>query len=238
MTEVPLFYYEAARELRERRVDFLTLAMGDEIPEIVGAVLTTEEEREQIDFKDVASTIDEALWLDGGHKSAYESMVLGIDPGPTPGFAVVGDRKVIHSELLRSPEDVLGASKKALDSFTAKSVTFRVGTGGGVYKARTLKILQENLDIPIEVVDEKSTTPAYAGTTSTKDIEAAISIALKGGRILKKKIEVSPTEGEIKNIQRDSRKISGNITISKELAERVAKGEITIDEAILVQRGK
>jgi hypothetical protein len=238
MTEVPLFYYESARELKDRGVGFLTLAMGDEIPSIVGVVLTTEEEREQIDFKEVASTADEALRIDRGHKSAYDGLVLGIDPGPTPGFAVLGDGKVIHSELLGSPEDVLGASKKAFDSYSGKNITFRVGRGGGVYKARTLKILQENLDVPIEVVDEKSTTPADTGKASTKDIEAAINIALKQGRILKQKIEVSPTEGEIKNIQKDSREISGNITINKKLAEGVAKGEITIEEAIEVQRGK
>lgn len=238
MTEVPRFYFEAARELKDRGVEFLTLAMSDEIPSIVGVVLTTEEEKQKIDFKEVVSAIDEALRIDGGHKSTYESLVFGIDPGPTPGFAVLGDGKVVHEELLRSPEDVLEASKSVLDSYTGKTITFRVGRGGGVYKARTLKTLQENFDIQIEVVDEKSTTPADTGKASARDIIAAVNIALKQGRILRQKIEVRPTDGEIKNIQRDSREISGNITINKELADRVAKGELTIEEAIEVQRGK
>jgi hypothetical protein len=238
MTEVPRFYYESARELKERHVEFLTLAMGDEIPSIVGVVLTTGEERDCIDFKEVVSTVDEALRILNGVAGGFEALVLGLDPGPKPGFAVLGDGKVIHSELLRSPEDVLEASKKAINSYSGKNITFRVGRGAGVYKARILKILQENFDIPIEVVDESHTTPADTGKASAKDIEAAISIAMKQGRLLKQKIEVSPTEGEIKNIQSDSREISGNITINKELAERVAKGEITIEKAIEVQRRK
>lgn len=238
MTEVPRFYFEAARVLKERRVEFLTLALDDEVPSIVGVVLTTEEERDRIDFKEVASTVDEALRVLNGVAGGFEALVLGIDPGPTPGFAVLGDGKVIHSELLGSPEDVLEASKKVLDTYSGKNITFRVGRGGGVYKARILKILQESLDIQIEVVDESHTTPMDTGKASVKDIAAAISIALKQGRLLKQKIEVSPTDGEIKNIQSDSREISGNITITRELAERVAKGEITIEEAIEVQRGK
>lgn len=243
MTDVPLFYYEAVKELKERGVEFLTLALDDEIPSITGAVLTSEEERDRIDFPEVVSgadvkaAVDACLRIVNGVTSGFEALVLGIDPGPAPGFAVLGDGRVVHAELLRSPEDVLEASNLALGTYSGKSVTFRVGRGGGVYKARILKILQENFNTPIEVVDESHTTPMDAGATSLKDIAAAINIAMKQGRLLKQKIEVSPTDGEIKNIQRDSREISGNITINKELAERVAKGEITIDEAIEVQRG-
>jgi hypothetical protein len=244
MTEVPRFYYEAVRELKDRGVEFLTLGMSDEIPSIVKVVLTTPEEKGVIDFPEVVWASDAreavacAIRTLNGVASGFDNLVLGIDPGPRPGFAVLGDGKVIHVELLKAPEDTSEASRKALDTYKGKDARFRVGRGGGVYKERVLKILQENFELPIEVVDEKSTTPADAGSGSVKDIAAAINIALKQGRTLRQKIEVSPTEGEIKNIQRDSREISGNITISKALARRVAKGEITIDEAISMQQEK
>lgn len=244
MTEVPRFYYEAVKELKDRGIEFLTLALDDEIPSVVGVVLTSEEEREQIDFPEVVSAadvraaVDECLRIKNGLTSGYESLILGIDPGLKPGFAVLGDGKVVHAELLGSPEDILKASKKVLDTYSGKSVTFRVGRGGGVYKARVLKILQENFDLPIEVVDESHTTPLTRNGTAVKDIIAAVNIALKQGRTLKQKIEVAPTDGETKNIQRDSRIISGNITINKRLAERVARGELSIEEAIEIQRGK
>lgn len=244
MTEVPRFYYEAVKELKNRGIEFLTLALDDEIPSVVGVVLTSEEEMEQIDFPEVVSAadvraaVDECLRIKNGLTSGYESLILGIDPGLKPGFAVLGDGKVVHAELLGSPEDILKASKKVLDTYSGKSVAFRVGRGGGVYKARVLKILQENFDIPIEVVDESHTTPLTRNGTAVKDIIAAVNIALKQGRILKQKIDVRPTNGEIKNIQKESRKLSGNITINKMLAERVARGELTIEEAIEIQRGK
>jgi hypothetical protein len=244
MTEIPRFYYESVKELKNRGMEFLTLALDDEIPSIVGVVLTTEEEREQIDFSEVVSAddinaaVDECLRIENGLAAPYESLILGIDPGLKPGFAVLGDGKVVHAELLGTPEDILEASRKVLDTYSSRRVTFRVGRGGGVYKERVLKILQENFDFPIEVVDESHTTPLTGSGTAVKDVIAAVNIALKQGRILKQKIDVSPTNGEIKNIQRDSREVSGNITISKLLAERVAKGELSIEEAIEAQQGK
>jgi len=244
MTEIPRFYYEAVRELKDRDVEFLTLAMDDEIPSIVGVVLTSEEEREHIDFPEVVDTadikaaVDECLRIESGLGAGYENLILGIDPGLKPGFAVLGDGKVVHAELLGSPEDILEVSKRVLDTYSGKSVTFRVGRGGGVYKARILKIIQENFDFPIEVVDESKTTPLFARGTAVKDVIAAVNIALKQGRILKEKVEIYPKEGEIKNLQKDSRIISGNITINKKLARRVARGELTIEEAIEIQRNK
>lgn len=244
MTEIPRFYYEAVRELKDRDVEFLTLALDDEIPSIVGVVLTSEEEREHIDFpevvgiNDIKAAVDECLRIESGLKTGYENLILGIDPGLKPGFAVLGDEKVVHVELLGSPEDILEVSKRMLNTYSGKRITFRVGRGGGVYKARILKILQENFNFPIEVVDETNTTPLFGRGTAVKDIIAAVNIALKRGRVLREKIEVSPKDGEIRNLQKDSRIISRNITINKKLAKRVAKGELTIEEAIEIQRKK
>lgn len=244
LTEVPRFYYGAVRELKCRGIEFLTLARGDEIPPIVGVVLTSEEERVHINFPNVVCmnnikmAIDECLRLESGIKSNYENLILGIDPGLKPGFVVLGDGTVVHKELLASPEDVLGASKKVLAIYSGKWTIFRVGKGGGVYKARTLKVLQDNFDIPIEIVDEGITTPLLGKGTAAKDVIAAMNIALKQGRKLREKIEVSPKDGEIKNIQKDSRIISGNITINKKLAKMVARGELTIKEAIKIQCNK
>lgn len=244
MTEVPRFYYGAVREFKCRGIDFLTIARGDEVPSIVGVILTSEEESGYIDFPNVVCmdnikmAIDECLRLESGIKSSYENLILGIDPGLKPGFAVLGDGAVVHKELLTSPEDILEASKRVLAIYSGKRTIFRVGKGGGVYKARTLKVLQDNFDIPIEVVDEGITTPLLGKGTVAKDVIAAMNIALKQGRRLREKIEVSPKDGEIKNIQKDSRIISGNITINKKLAKMVARGELTIKEAIEIQRNK
>jgi len=49
--------------------------------------------------------------------------------------------------------------------------------------------------------------------------------------------EVEPTAGELRDIQRLSRiESEGSVTISSELASAVAKGDLTLREAVLSQR--
>ena len=46
-------------------------------------------------------------------------------------------------------------------------------------------------------------------------------------------VELQPTEGEVKELQRRSRiKSQGRVTISLDLARKVALGELTLEEAI------
>ena len=64
------------------------------------------------------------------------------------------------------------------------------------------------------------------------DIIAAINIArLPGKNVGKQYIE--PSVGEVRVIQESSREYSnGRLTIPRILARRVAKGELTLDEAM------
>jgi hypothetical protein len=99
-----------------------------------------------------------------------------------------------------------------------------------------------NAGYRVEMVDETSTTP-YVGsnihTSTVRDIIAAINIArLKGEPVGRSKIEVEPSKGEIRVIQESSRSVSeGRATIPKYLARQVARGEITLDEAIALHKG-
>ncbi|MEE8168808.1 MAG: hypothetical protein V3T58_08070 [Candidatus Hydrothermarchaeales archaeon] len=232
------FYYEGARELKRRGVEFLSLSPSDEIPGHVKVVLTSEEEKGVIDFpdvvtaKDISAAIGACLRISKG-VGACERLIIGIDPGKKPGIAVLADGVIVEADRLKSPEEVLGAVDEALDAYPGGTVLIRVGKGGGIYKNRILKALQ-NLDAHIEMVDETSTTPdlKMASSPELKDIIAAVNIALKKGHSLKGTIELLPKQGEIKELQKESRKLSGNITISKELAERVAKGELSLEDAV------
>lgn len=247
VTEVSRFYFEVVRELKKRNQDFLSLMLDQKIPSYVDVIITTGEERERIDFENVVSggdipfLVDEAIGALRGTKTSFEKLIIGIDPGVKPGLVALGDKSVIFIQHLGSPEEVSSVLKDVLKRYDAEEILVKVGSGGGAYRSRILKGLQENFDLPIEVVDEISTTPSVGKTyqrSKIKDIIAAINIALKDGRLLKSGVEILPKKGEIKNIQRESRILSENITISEELAERVLKGELTIEEALKNQKEK
>ena len=244
-TSLPKFYQTAVKELEKEGISFLSLRPGEEIPAGVDIVITSSLEETQISFPKVisaseaAEAVREALHLKTGLKKSYSQISIGIDPGKSIGIAAVGDGRVIFEEIGLSPDDVVTAIKKVSKQFSAEKKTVKVGAAGGAYRNRIIQRLQESFRYPIEIVDEGQTTRPKVESRRLglhKDILAARKIAFKTGKHLKRTIEVATTAGEIKNIQRESRKKSAHLTISKRLAESVVKGEIDLDEAIKLQR--
>ncbi len=245
LTEIPRMYYLFEKELKRKKLEFYSLTFRDRIPGNVRVVLTSEKEAGRVDFhcvvaaneRNVGIAVEKAYSISRGLREHYNELTVGIDPGEKPGLAVVGDGSVVHVARLSSPEDVKSAIEDILRIYSCDRLRVKVGNGGGVYGHRLLKVLQDNFSFEIEVVDEHATTPSLGKNESReiRDIIAAINIALKHGSRLTERVEVKPTPGEIKNIQKHSRQRSGNITISRSLAERVAKGELTMDRAIELQ---
>jgi hypothetical protein len=177
--------------------------------------------------------IDRALKLLEG-KDTFEKLIIGIDPGKRPGVAVLGDGEILNVHQVDSPEKVVEILKQIKKTYPNQEILIRIGHGAPTHRNRIINTLF-NFGVPMEMVDESHTTQK----TVQPDIKAAIDIALGSGIPIKSKLEVKPTEGEIKDIQRISRMESnGAITISKPLAQKVASGEITLEEAIESQKKK
>ncbi len=105
----------------------------------------------------------------------------------------------------------------------------RVGDGARLIGAR----LVEELELPVELVDETGTTPHLgAGVRGVGDVLAAVNIArIEGERVQTRSIE--PTEGELTRIQDRARDRSEtNRAIDVGLAREVALGNLTLAEAL------
>ena len=84
--------------------------------------------------------------------------------------------------------------------------------------------------LDIEVVNEAKTS---RGLLRHNHVISAIRIALISGERAWDFREVHPTEGEIREIQRQSRKKSnGRKTISSAIAHAVACGDLSLEEAL------
>ncbi|ASJ10991.1 hypothetical protein A3L12_06595 [Thermococcus sp. P6] len=239
-------YYTATKVLKEYRIPFHSLRMGERIPPDVEVVLTGEEEIERVDFpfkiavRD-GSFINELLAGLAGI-GRFRRVYVAIDPGERPGLSVVADNRVLEVHRLKGPRDV-GIILELLEKYPGARI--KIGNGARRQRTLLLKALGDLLgyDYPVTVVDESGTTPKVGGTevSRVQDIVAAINIGLRAGKEvpIRELIEVkNPTKREIEHIKRRSREISGNITISSELAREVALGNLTIEEAIKKQRGE
>ena len=237
MTEDFRLYHDLVAELKARDIPFVSLSFSRRIPENVGVIVTSPKEVERVGkrnvvaVEDIGTAIARALQILQG-KTRWEEVLVGIDPGAEPGVAIIGDGQVLATYHAPAPEDVGGIVREALRTFPSSHRRIRVGHGDRMNRNRILNALARE-DLPSEIVDEAGTTDR----TEEPDIDAAIKIAFVPGVRARPPYDVEPTPGEVRDIQRRSRvRSEGGVTITKALASQVARGDITLDEAIRRQR--
>src|SRR5881628_1240508 len=109
--------------------------------------------------------------------------------------------------------------------------------------AKALQLLRgksEWEELRIGVDPGRETGVAIIGDGEVIDTRIAASdIAKSSGRRVEPPVEIRPTPGEVREIQRRSRLDSGGVvTISSELAGAVARGDLTLEEAITQAKRK
>src|SRR5439155_1279102 len=146
-------------------------------------------------------------------------------------------RKVlgILTEDFRLYHDLVAALKARDLPFTSLSFARRVPDAVGAILTSPSEASRVHLRNVVPVVDEAGTTHR----TAQPDVDAAIDIAKSSGRRVEPPSEIRPTPGEVREIQRRSRLDSGGVvTISSELAGAVARGDLSLEEAISRARQK
>jgi hypothetical protein len=215
-------YKKIVKELEALNIPFINLNRVLCMDE-ASIVLTDEQGKGIYAGENINETIRACALAYAGR---FEYIVIGIDPGPKPGIAVFGDDREICSCEASSPEKAVAFLKKILGIYEHKKSIIRIGSGARVYRDRIINGL---LPLCVEIVEEKR--------TSRKHSDAAKEIAFMSGIVVHEPMEQRFEEGELKEIQKESRRLSG-VTISRDLAKEVAEGKIDIRKAIKKQRDK
>lgn len=238
LTQNFALYHELVKILREKGVKFESLCWG-KVPAHIGVILTSKQEAKQIKFKNkviVGRDVDIAVQKAQEKLlkiKFYSNLTIGIDPGERPGLAVFADGRLVQVAQATKPEEAGKIVQRILRKAPARAKVVKIGHGAKTLRNRIINQLLK-LKIPVKIVDETKTTGGKA-----KDLQAAIEIGrLEKGKFVARLAEIKPTPGELKDIQRKARVESGILTISKELAAKVAKGELTLEEAIRRQKRK
>jgi hypothetical protein len=222
----------------------MVLTPAQPIPAQVGVVITTEDESRSIDFSRdrmviadsmPQAAIDKALSLLFGED--FEQIIIGIDPGKYPGMAVLGNNKTISVHRV-SVGEVCPLIKRIMQEYEDKKITVRIGHGARLIRSQLINGILD-LGLEVEMVDETGTTPHLGKGVHGQiisDIIAAINIAKLPGKNVGKQF-IEPSHGEVRVIQERSREYSnGRSTIPRMLARAVAKGELTLDEAMEIHK--
>src|SRR2546427_3650806 len=225
LTEDFRLYHDLVAAMKARDLPFTSLSFARRVPDAVGAILTSPAEASRVHLRnvvpvdDIDSSIAKALQLLRG-KSEWAELRIGVDPGREPGVAIIGDGEVIDTRIAASPEAVAVHVHQAVRTFPAKDIRVRVGLGDPTNRDRILKALARD-QLRVEVVDEAGTTHR----TAQPDVDAAIDIAKSSGRRVEPPVEIRPTPGEVREIQRRSPPHNGGgLTISSQLPRAPGPG--------------
>ena len=180
LTEDVKLYYDLARLLKSRNIRYRLLDFGSPIPNDIGAILTSPREASNINFEPVIAIRD----LETGIRQAMQAMkglsdthilVIGIDPGPEPGIAVLSDDLIIETRQAHSPEHAADIIFGILSGYSFSQSVLRIGNGSPEHRDRILELVSGNFNY-VEIIDEAGTSNINRGY----HIEAAIRIARYG----------------------------------------------------------
>ena len=179
--------------------------------------------------ENIEISVERAIQASRGFDTAVQ-LGFGIDPGPRPGLAWLADGVVVGSAQLESVDSV---SEHVIALSTAVEhlrMSVKVGDGAPLIRDRIMNQLILRGVETYEVSEHRTSS----GSRSKAHINAATRIALVTGTKVNAIRELNPTDGDLREVQRQSRIFSyGEITISTELARKVVCGEITMEEAVM-----
>jgi hypothetical protein len=90
MTKNFSFFYELVQLMRERREAFVALDFDDDVPDNVGVIITSREERPNVRFRRIVAADQPSVALDMARshlkgKESFQTLVAGVDPGTRRG---------------------------------------------------------------------------------------------------------------------------------------------------------
>ena len=157
-----------------------------------------------------------------------QRICFGIDPGPRPGLSWIADGRPAGSIQMESVDATVDQVIAILNDFMPPESVVRIGNGSPTISSRIANVCLAR-GLSVQFVDETSTSIG----SRHDHVSAARAICTKEGVPVTKRLQVIPTEGEVREIQRRSRSISeGRLTIPSQLARAVAVGRLTLSEAV------
>lgn len=154
------FYHDIIADLRKWKIPFTSLESTSNIPRDVSVVLSSEKDERfwerQINARDSTYGIRNSLPL-MMNREAFDEVIIGLDPGPYPGIAVVADN--VLTEAFETPliEMVRKEVLEIKNSYRYRSISIKIGNGDKPNRDRIIQDLNDT-GIELKVVDERNTS--------------------------------------------------------------------------------
>ncbi len=168
-------YYDLMKFLKVRKLEFRMLDFEKGIPRDIGAILTSPEELESINFEpkfaitDMETGIRKAMQAINGLDETH-ILIIGVDPGPMPGIAAFSNDKIIETKQAQNTAHAADIIFGILSDYSYAQAILKIGDGAPEERDEIIELVAGSFDL-VEIVDETSTSK------SRKHEDSAVEIA-------------------------------------------------------------
>jgi hypothetical protein len=219
--------YRLIKKLRSLEVSHIQLEINQIIP--IGTLLwfgTLEEVSTSKDLNGIACNINNIDYVVNKTLNKIlagpnvKTLTFGVDSGPRPGLAWFTDDRLIGSKQLELVDEVIDEIINIVNQISPEfpdKTLIKIGNGHRTISNRIVNVCLNN-DFQVQLIDE---------------IHTSLGSRHDHGIPICDKLEIAPTRGEVREIQRISRLVSeGKATIPSNLAISVAIGNLSLIEAV------
>lgn len=158
-----LFYHKVIQLLRKWELPFLNINQDAPVPDEIRIILSSNSDDDlwpsQVKGSEPIKALRKGLSRVLG-KYQFTSLTVGVDPGPRPGIAVIGDRVLLEAFEITDPGKTSNYIGAILADYQYRESQVKIGHGD----LPNRKIIEENLrksGIDSMVVDESNTSTPH-----------------------------------------------------------------------------
>ncbi len=156
----PRFYYNAIKILKEWEIPFLSVDdtnnISNDMVVIISYIEDVKFSERQVFENSPLSAIRKSIPKLLG-KERFRKVTIGIDPGPKPGIATIGDGVVIEAFELPEIEMLKCKVDEIISDYFCTNTVIRIGNGDRPNMEKILYLLDQQANL-MEVVDERGTS--------------------------------------------------------------------------------
>ncbi|AAT43373.1 hypothetical protein [Picrophilus oshimae] len=155
------FYHDVVKDLKRWRLPFVSLASLN-VPDDVTVVLSSRKDDFDIPRQIKAENSMQAIRMSLSYLVAGERfyrVIIGIDPGPRPGIAVMADNILMEAFECPSIDKIRDLLSDIINGYIYENILIKIGNGD---KPNRELIIKEIKGIaPIIIVNEKNTSTPH-----------------------------------------------------------------------------